>query len=81
MHYNTDYAHLEGAEKLEAAIQDIREYYGEERFLKIEATMLEHLRKNPDYQLFSAMLHLSGIQGYPAYAWHTVLLDRIKNPE
>lgn len=65
-HYDVSYAGLEGDEKQAKALQDIREYMGDDKFVKV---CLE-LRKGgkPEFESFQTACSFGGIQGYPVRA-------------
>jgi hypothetical protein len=66
-HYNVDYSGMDEVAKHNKAIEDIKEYMGEERFTKLTA-----LLKEDSYTLsqFEMAVSFAGVQGYPAKAWY-----------
>lgn len=71
MHYTRNYTELEGAAKTEAALNDIKEFLGVERFEGLTATLKEFGEKQPlSKDRFAALVSISGVQGYPVMVWY-----------
>jgi len=51
------------------AIKDIEEYFGKEKFRKVEKEM----RKVKDYHQFRLACFIGGIEGYPVDCWYDLL--------
>lgn len=72
MHYTIDYEGLGPTEKYNKAIQDIKDYMGEDKF----NTMTQRFRgeypggENMPLDRFELIVSFAGVQGYPAKAWH-----------
>ena len=66
-HYTVNYEGLDKVTKHNKAIQDIKDYLGEDRFNQIT----ELVRKD-SYTLdqFRMAVSFAGVQGYPAKAWY-----------
>lgn len=77
MHTVIDYGDLEGQNKIDRAISDIKFYLGEEKYEELCEAWKEEAHKNGGpipFGRFSNMLGLFlGIEGYPVIAWATVL--------
>lgn len=67
-HYNIDYSLLEGDAKRAKALEDIKEFWGEERFNRI----VEALKANEAVTLtrLGLILSFGGVEGYPVKALH-----------
>jgi hypothetical protein len=70
MHYTINYANLETvAEQDHSAIQDIRNWLGEERFERVDQLYRE-LAEPVTLDLFRLQMNFAGIQGLPVEAWY-----------
>lgn len=67
-HYTMSYAGLTDEVKSARAIQDIKDYLGEDKF---ESTTEIMRREMIPYEQFTmAMAFMAGIEGYPVKAWY-----------
>lgn len=70
MHYSVDYSSFtDEVAKHNCAIQDIKEYLGEERFKNI--TQIAKDQPEPfTLEQFTLAVSFAGVQGYPVKAWY-----------
>lgn len=70
MHYTIDYTSLEPLEAHKKALEDIKEYMGDEKFVQLT----EEFRKFPQEQMpidrFAMFVDVAGVRGYPVKAWY-----------
>lgn len=69
-HYNVNYNELTGDAKRLKAIQDIKDYLGEDRFNNIEPLLRQAKKDGMSLEQMAMNLSLAGIQGYPVQAWY-----------
>lgn len=71
-HYNVSYEGLSDIEKHNKAIQDIKDYLGEEKFEQLTKQCKEEY---PDLTLeqFRMSVSFAGVQGYPVKAWYNYI--------
>jgi hypothetical protein len=69
-HYTRSYEGLTGQAKHDAAITDIIDYLGEERFDLITDLCREDKPTHPGLGWFMIAVSLSGVEGYPVKAWY-----------
>lgn len=67
-HYTMSYAGLTDEVKSAKALQDIKDYLGEDKFEEVSETMRNEMI--PYEQFVMAMSIMAGIQGYPVQAWY-----------
>lgn len=67
-HYTMSYAGLTDVEKSAKALQDIKDYLGEDKFESTTEIMRNEMI--PYEQFVMAMSVMAGIQGYPVQAWY-----------
>lgn len=67
-HYNVNYAGLTDVEKSAKALQDIKDYLGEDKFESTTEIMRNGMI--PYEQFTMAMMFMAGIEGYPVKAWY-----------
>ena len=72
-HYDISYANLAPDAKRAQAIQDIKDYLGDERYNKMTEIIHQDFQIPLSLEKFRMALSMSGIQGYPVTAWHEVL--------
>ena len=72
-HYDINYANLAPDAKRAQAIQDIKDYLGEDRYNKLTDLIHQEYQLPLSLDEFRMELFMSGIQGYPVVAWHEVL--------
>jgi len=66
-HYNRSYAGMEGINKRQHALNDIKEWLGDHRkFLELTKTFRA---EKPSQRAFTFYCGLAGVQGYPVVAW------------
>ncbi len=69
MHYDVDYSKLDPVAKHNKAIQDIKDYMGNQRFRHLTKLFRESADSiSPDQ--FALMTSFAGVQGYPVKAWY-----------
>jgi hypothetical protein len=68
MHYDIDYSGLSEIEKHNKAIQDTKDYFGEEKFEKLVDTLKQS--EPPGMEIFAMMMDLGGVRGYPVKAMY-----------
>lgn len=71
-HYTVDYSNLndDPISKHNKAIQDIKEYIGDDRF----ETLTEKFKQmSPSLEQFELMVSFAGVQGYPVKAWYNYI--------
>lgn len=70
-HYEIDYSVItdENA-KQEKALNDIRDYIGIDRFVKLTAEFVNAVNDGATEEQFHFWLSFAGIQGYPVSAWY-----------
>jgi hypothetical protein len=69
-HYEIDYGTMQEPEKHNKALQDIKDYLGEDRFEHLTELLRLDKALATNYCRFSWLASFSGIQGYPTMAWH-----------
>lgn len=68
-HYDVDYSEIQDPiAKHNKAIEDIKEYMGEERFANLTNTFKEY--PNLSLEQFTLYCSIAGVQGYPVKAWY-----------
>lgn len=67
-HYTMSYAGLTDEVKSAKALQDIKDYLGEDKFEEVSKIMRNEMI--PYEQFVTAMAIMVGIQGYPVKAWY-----------
>jgi len=72
-HYDISYPNLAPDAKRAQAIQDIKDYIGEEKYNKLTETIHQDFQLPLGIGEFRMALLMTGIQGYPVIAWHEVL--------
>jgi len=72
-HYDISYPNLAPDAKLAQAIQDIKDYIGDDRYNKLTDLIHQSYQLPLSIGEFRMALSMSGIQGYPVLAWHEVL--------
>jgi hypothetical protein len=73
MHYEVSYrAHEDVAAADAAAIADIRDWLGAERFATVDS-VYRQLSEPVSLDLFRLQMSFAGIQGYPVAAWYRSL--------
>lgn len=65
-HYDINYGNKAGADKQTAALNDIRDWWGEERYNKVVGLFKELAA--PTRELFALQMSFAGVQGYPVTA-------------
>lgn len=73
-HYTVDYSNLNNdpIAKHNKAIQDIKEYLGDERFKRITDCMRTDC-PNMTLEQFTMAASFAGVQGYPVKAWYNYI--------
>lgn len=66
-HYDISYKDLPEAQAHTKAIQDIKEYLGDDRFDKITK---EFQKKILSFDNFAMYASITGVQGFPVQAWY-----------
>lgn len=69
MHTTIDYHHLSGKAKQQAALLDLRNYYGSDKFDHLNGEFKTLKDQGLTFEGFTAYVELSGVQGYPIRAW------------
>lgn len=71
MHYDICYSHLDHdpIAKHNKAIQDIKDYLGEDRFNKL-TQCVQNEPEQYTFDQFRLAVSFAGIQGYPVRAWY-----------
>lgn len=73
-HHNISYADLEGDAKRDKAMNDIREYIGNEKFAEMNTALNAWVKEfKPSLQQFERVLFLFPVSGYPLIAWYQTL--------
>ena len=72
-HYDISYVNLAPDAKRSQAIQDIKDYLGDDRYNELTDLIHQHYQLPPNLEKFRMAVSMSGIQGYPVVAWHEVL--------
>lgn len=73
MHYEINYgAHTDVVAADAAALADIRDWMGADRFETVDA-MYKQLAEPISIDLFRLQMSFAGIQGYPVEAWYRSL--------
>lgn len=67
-HYDIDYSKMGDAEKAAAALRDIEEYLGTDRYYTVCEVMQEEIKCGLSSEAFELALSMAGIQGYPVRA-------------
>lgn len=65
-HYEVDYSELSGEAKDAKALQDIKDFIGEDKFNKITE---ENRNETYTFRQFEIGVSFGGISGYPVKAW------------
>jgi hypothetical protein len=73
MHYTIDYSKRTDKDVDAAAIRDIIDYLGEERFQQISAALKDGIRQGVTEDEFHLPLSFAGVQGFPVGAWYRTL--------
>ena len=76
-HYDVDYTSLEGDAKRDAALQDIRDYLGDERY-QVVCDRLRELPKPMTLDVLSLTLMMTGVQGYPVQALRETIWPEVR---
>lgn len=76
-HYDVDYSAIEGDAKRDAAVRDIREYLGEERY-RIVCQYFVLMQEPLSLDEMSLALMMAGVQGYPVQAWRETLWPEVR---
>lgn len=71
MHYDTHYEDLEGQDKIDKGLSDIKDWLGYGRFNDLTKQFEAH-EKLP-FDQFQFLASVAGIQGYPVTAWYATL--------
>ena len=79
MHYNTSYKDLPLAEKDAKALQDLRDYLGEERFADL-TSRIKSVETPVSYKEFVMLMSLAGVEGYPVKAYYKFLYPNEEIP-
>lgn len=75
-HYTTSYEGLTEVEKHNKAIEDIKEWMGEERFDHITSLVRDDVKEGREQMTldqFTMAISLAGVQGYPVKAWYNYI--------
>jgi len=72
-HYDISYANLAPDAKRAQAIQDIKDYLGDDRYNELTDLIHQNYQLPPNLEKFRMAVSMSGIRGYPVVAWHEVL--------
>lgn len=76
MHTTIDYStHADESAKRQAAIADIKEYLGEERFNYVSGEFSKFGKEAMPIETMEGYLMLAGISGYPVIAWHHFIFE------
>lgn len=62
------------------ALEDIKEWMGEDRFQDVHHQFKLIFKENPDFELagFETMVSFAGIQGFPVRAWHAQIIHELE---
>jgi hypothetical protein len=74
-HYEISYEELEEPAKHNKALQDIKDWLGEEKFHEVTGLLRADVALRDDYRRFSFLASFAGVRGYPAVAWHNHVFD------
>jgi hypothetical protein len=74
-HYTINYSELVEPAKHNKAIEDIKQWLGEERFEELTDMLRKDEELKINYARFSFLASFSGVQGYPAVAWHNHIFN------
>lgn len=67
-HYTRDYSTLTGSAKSSAAIADIIDFLGDNKFDELTAEFRRY--RHLELDQFACFVGIAGISGYPVEAWH-----------
>jgi len=79
MHYTIDYSAQPDEAADAAAVRDIIDYVGEQRFRDISATLRDAIRQGATERDFHLPLSFAGVQGFPVGAWYRTLKAEVSS--
>jgi len=74
-HVDIDYSSLQGVAKQEAALWDIKNWIGIEKFEHLTAELRKFDRDEMPLERMAMLMTIAGISGYPIRAWHEYIFD------